>query len=395
MSAAPTRLAALGAITGTELRRIGRDRLALFFILVLPVVVIIVIGATFGSFPSSFTVGVIDLDGSPVSAGLVSGLDDSSALQVTTYQDQGVLERDLRTGRRNAGLIIPPGYGAAVTSGQTAELTLLADPAASATSSVQSAVAGVVDQQGATQAAATFASRVVGGDQAVNLAAAERLGPTLPAVGVETVSVGKAVVSTTNQFSYTAPSNLVLFVFINSLAVGASLVESRRLGVTRRTYAAPVSAGTLVAATGASRLVFALLQAALILLVGRVAFGVEWGNPVGAGLLVVDFALVATGAGLLIGSLARTAEQATAVGIPLAVALAMLGGCMWPLEIVSPAMRAVGHLTPHAWAMDGWVHLVFDGQGVEAIWVDLLVLAGFAAVLLTAATWRLRRVITS
>jgi ABC-2 type transport system permease protein len=68
----------------------------------------------------------------------------------------------------------------------------------------------------------------------------------------------------------------------------------------------------------------------------------------------------------------------------------MLGGCMWPLEIVPPVMRTVGHAVPHAWAMDAWTALALDGEGVGAVTTELLVLAAFALVLGTIAVLRLR-----
>jgi ABC-2 type transport system permease protein len=123
-------------------------------------------------------------------------------------------------------------------------------------------------------------------------------------------------------------------------------------------------------------------------------FGVSWGDPVGAALLVVLFAAVATGVGLLVGATVDDPDQAQAVGVPIAIALGMLGGCMWPLEIVPPVMRTIGHLTPQAWAMDGWIALVFDGDGVGAIVPQLAVLAAFAIVLGLAARWRLLRALT-
>src|SRR5690606_12589463 len=102
-----------------------------------------------------------------------------------------------------------------------------------------------------------------------------------------------------------------------------------------------------------------------------------------------------TGVGLLVGSVVASADQAQSVGAPIAIALGMLGGCMWPLAIVPDAMRAAGHVAPHAWAMDAWIALVFDGEGVDGIVLELAVLAGFALVLGIAATRRLRTALTS
>ncbi len=56
-------------------------------------------------------------------------------------------------------------------------------------------------------------------------------------------------------------------------------------------------------------------------------------------------------------------------------------------------MRTIGHGTPHAWAVDAWTTLLSRGGTVGDIRGDLLVLAGFAAVLLTVSARRLRHVL--
>lgn len=385
---------AAAAITATELRRVTRDRMALFFIIVLPIVVTVLIGVTIGAAPERFRVAVLDLDGSAESTRLVDALRGAPALIVVDADDgRSGIDQGVLVGSLSAGLVIPSGYGDAVRSGGPAVVTLVADPGVGATGIVRSAVTGVVGTQGSTLAAAAFATEAGGGDPSTNLAAAERLRDAVEPVSVRVQAVGREVPER-NSFSYTAPSNLVLFVFINTVTGGGALVESRRLGVTRRMLAAPLRASSIVAGFAASRFVFALLQAVLIVAVARALFGVRWGDPLGAALVIVLFAMVATGAGVLVGAVARTADQTTAIGIPVSIALGMLGGCMWPLEIVGPTMRTVGHLTPHAWAMDAWLDLIWDGEGLGAIWPDLAMLAGFAAALLALATWRLRVALT-
>ena len=63
---------------------------------------------------------------------------------------------------------------------------------------------------------------------------------------------------------------------------------------------------------------------------------------------------------------------------------------MWPLEIVPPFMRTVGHALPHAWAVDAWVALLSRGGDIGDITQELLVLGAFAATLLMISTTRLR-----
>lgn len=67
---------------------------------------------------------------------------------------------------------------------------------------------------------------------------------------------------------------------------------------------------------------------------------------------------------------------------------------MMPLDFYTPTMRAVAHLTPHAWAVDGFAVLVRHDGGLASILPQLGVLLGVAAALLALASWRLRRALT-
>lgn len=56
-------------------------------------------------------------------------------------------------------------------------------------------------------------------------------------------------------------------------------------------------------------------------------------------------------------------------------------------------MRAIGHLTPHAWALDAFVDLMGNRTSASAVLPQVAVLALFSAVLLPLAGFRLRRAI--
>ncbi len=104
-------------------------------------------------------------------------------------------------------------------------------------------------------------------------------------------------------------------------------------------------------------------------------------------------ATVSTCAGLVFGTILATEEQAIPFAVPIGIGMAMLGGCMWPLEVVSPAVRAVGHLTPHAWAMDAFIVLQHGGAGIGSVWRSVVALAAFAVALLAMATRNMRRMV--
>ena len=380
------------AIVGTSLRALARDRLALFFIVLLPVVIILIIGITFGDAGSTrLPVGVVDQGAGPLGREVLADLEASPALDARAYEDPEALGKAVRRGVVAAGVVVPAGYDRALAAGREAQLTFVVDQTRPAPAPVRSAVAAAVAEQAAVLKAARFTAETSGAPFPDALARARRLAGGERPVRVAAATIGGREDALPTGFNYTAPANLVLFVFITSLAGAAALIESRRLGVTRRMLATPTTATTILAGEALARFSLALLQAMIIFLVGWLVFGVDWGDPVAALLLVVSFALVGTGVGMLLGSILNNAEQATSIGPPVGIALGMLGGCMWPLEIVPAPMRTVGHLFPHAWAMDGFIALIARGEGVAGIALQLAVLLGFAVALLALATWRLRR----
>ena len=188
-----------------------------------------------------------------------------------------------------------------------------------------------------------------------------------------------------SPFAYVAPADLVLFLGITVLLLSSGLVESRRLGMMRRLAAAPVLRRSVAAAQIVTSLVVAVGQSVGLLFVGRVIFGVHWGNPFAVGLVLAFLAISYAGASQLIGTRARSEEQAISLAVVLGIVGGMLGGCMYPLDGVGAPIRAVGHLVPQAWAMDAFVKLIFDQAGFVAVLPEVAVLAVFAALLIGLA----------
>jgi len=348
------------AIAGANMRRTVKDRRVAFFALLMPLVIILLVGLLFGGSLRRLPVGVIDERGdSPLRQQLAK----SPALKLKTYHSLSTVRRDVRRGRIMAGIVIPTS-----SAGDTAEpVTLVSQPGRQETVTVRAALASATAALGA------------------------------PSAGIAPVvrhSVhGKIGRKDPSPYSYTSAGNLLLFTFVNSLALSAALVNTRQLGITRRMLATPTSSATVVFGELLGRLGVAAGQAIALLAFGAFVFDVHWGDPRGVIPVVALYVLVSTGAGLLVGTLAKSEEQAISIAIPVGVGLAMLGGCMWPLSIVGPLMRAVGHLTPQAWAMDSFLHLVLAGDTAGSVVPAIVVLAGFAIGLMTVATWRMRQVV--
>jgi ABC-2 type transport system permease protein len=377
-------------VTRVSVRRYVRDRTALLYMLILPVAVILVLGATLRGF-TTFRVGVVDLGAGPAGSQLTRALEGSAALNVRHYATLGAARAGVARGEVSTAVVLPAGMDAALRAGSTVTIDVLAEQTNSTEQAAAAAVTSVVQNQGSRVQAAVFATAQGGGSFDQNLSRATALQQSIGQVSVSSQQVQSRHHVLPEGFSYSAPTMLVLFVFLNALAGGAVIIETRRLGMYERMAAAPVRAVSIVLGEALTYVAVALVQSVLIVSIAAVVFGVSWGNTPAAVLLIAAWAFVGAGAGMLAGTLFRTPEQATSIGPAIGIVLAMLGGCMWPLAMVSSVMRRVGHVTPQAWAVDAWTKLLAQHGTLTSIAADLAALAAFAAALLGLATARLRR----
>jgi linearmycin/streptolysin S transport system permease protein len=380
-------------IATTNLRRTFRVRSNIFFVFIFPMLLILVLGATFGG-SSSPRLGVVTQGSGPLGAALVRQLDRTPHLRVVSVSTPGALLTGVQRGNLEAGLVIPPRYDTAIRAGHTVAVRYLARPDQSS-QQLGETVQGAVAKQAALLGAARFAAtqRSAPGFDA-GLAEAVRIAPRVPPVTVTQTTAGTALFSKTlGQFDEGAWTELLLFLFLIALTGATTLIETRRLGLSQRMLATPTFPGTVIAGETLGKVLIALIQALVIILGSALLFGVNWGQPAGVAAVVILFALVGAGAGIFLGTLFRTEQQAIGVSLLLGLGLGALGGCMIPLEVFSPAMKHVAHITPQAWANDAFAKLVGHGASITGILPQLGVLAAFAVALLALATWRLRRVL--
>jgi ABC-2 type transport system permease protein len=377
------------AIASADGRRLVRDRTALFFILLLPVFIILVIGIALGGNVNRMPTGVVVQSRGALAENLREELVRSSRLRVQEYSTVDALRSAVRHSEIVAGVVIPAGYDAALRDGSPPGVDFVTDPSGQASLAARGPVVAVIDKQVGAAAAARFAAVHAGTSFDESLRTARSLEASGGVSVAVSTATGRAPLPT--GFSYTAPSNLVLFVFITSLASAAVIVNSRRLGITRRMLATPTRPSVVLMGQSVSRFLMAVFQGVFIVALGALLFGIQWGDPLAAGLLILVFALVSTGAALLMGTWARTEDQTSAIGPAIGIGLGMLGGCMWPLVIVPPVMRTIGHGTPQAWAMDGFIALIARNAHVGDVAGKLLALSVFAVLLLGVGAWRLRR----
>jgi len=381
-------------IAATNLRRTFRERSSLFFVFGFPMLLILVLGMAYGG-GFEPRVGLVSGGSGPLAERLASQLSAADGIDIQPVASESELIGKVERGELEAGLAIPAGYDNTVRSATgTARLRYVAR-AGQQGQQVASIVRAVVDEESTRLRTVRFAAAEtrIGFDAAT--AAVAATGRRVPTISLTARTTGDAEFpQALGRFDVGASSQLLLFIFITSMTSASALIETRRLGVSRRMLATPTRASTVVLGEALGRFAVAVVQGGFIMLGSALIFGVRWGDPLAAITLMLSFALVASGAGLLLGALVRTTQQAIAIGLLLGIGAGALGGTMMPLEFFSPTMRSVAHLTPHAWAVEGFADLVRRGAGLADVAPQIGVLLGASAALFGLAAWRLRRSIT-
>jgi len=324
----------------------------------------------------------------PLAQRFVAALEARPGVAVKLYSDEDELRDRVERGDLTAGVVVPPGLQARLEAGEVPQLAFMASGAGA---QYQMLVASALDEVAESLRAARLVASRTGSTLAdaltlVDAAAAEGQGVTVTREWVGGGAFGDDV----QTFDVGAGSQLVLFVFLTGLTSASALIQSRKFGVSRRMLGSPTSAVTIVVGEALGRYVVALFQGAYIMLATRLAFGVDWGDTLGALALLVVFSAVAAGAAMLLGSLFSSDQAAGGVSIMLGLGLAALGGCMVPLEIFGPTMRQVARFVPHSWAVEGYAALLRHGRGLMDVLPNLAVLTLFAVALFALAAWRFR-----
>lgn len=381
------------AIAYSNVKRMLRERSNIFFVFIFPVAIILLIGAQFGGGINP-RLGMVAPEADPLVEEIVAALESTDGIDTERYETREELITSVERGGAQAGVFLPSDLSETAARGEQAEIGFVARPDGTGTQ-LQSVVNAAISEVMMPVGAAQFASAETEASFEESLVVAQGLVSGRSSLDVEVSAVGEALFpETLGQFDLGASSQLVLFVFLTAMTGSAALILSRQLGITQRMLSTPTSIRTIISGESLGRLGQALVQGLYIMLLTLLIFSVNWGDPVGAILILIAFSAVGAGAGMLMGATFSNDQQAAGVGVVLSIGLAALGGCMLPLELFSPTMQTIAHITPHAWALDGFAELVRREGTTLDILPELGVLAAYAAVLLALASWRLRVVIT-
>jgi ABC-type multidrug transport system permease subunit len=180
-------------------------------------------------------------------------------------------------------------------------------------------------------------------------------------------------------FNFSLPGNLVMYLMLDLLAFGGMSVATMRSdGIIRRFMANPVTRNEIIMGKIYGLMLLGAVQIVFLLAVGKFALGVNLGaNLPAVTLTLLIFAWVGSSFGVLVGSLVSAEDRVTGICVLIAVLLAALGGCWWPLEVAPAAFKTIALFTPTGWALQALHRLISFGSGFGAVLIPIAVLAAF------------------
>lgn len=307
---------------------------------------------------------------------------------------RAMLERSWRP----AVLIIPAGFSNEIDSGKQQQVTLLYDPAGDPNAILQ--IEGVVkgaairvslERQvgsGQNQLVSLVAFAPEGVRQSVEAAAQTPVENQQPAISLQKVAPSNyQLASAPDTYQQTIPGYAVMFVFFIATSLVGSIHQERADGTFRRLLSTPISRAELLGGKLLSAMFIGLIQVVFLFIIGAVAFGLGLGNdPLAFALLT----LALVGCAAAIGLAASTTRLAGGgLTAPLIIA-ALLGGSMFPLDLMPAALRTLSYAMPHRWAIQGYQNLIVRGLGLQETLPQIAVLLGFMLVFFLIAVWRFR-----
>ncbi len=375
-----------------DLKLVLTDRAAVMWMFVLPIVFISFFGLVFGGgqqgdpVDAAVRLTVVDEDQGFLARALIEDLQGDRLELVELSPEEAKWASDkIRT------LVVPVGFTESVVAGTKITLRLEKDPE--------------TNQEAALVAQARIlssVSRIIG--RLIEVANDE--GPELDEttfaatwgrrdlVTVESRFAGKSGRSPSG-FAQSIPGNTVLFVMLVALTYGAaSITGERNGGQLRRLVTTPVSRPEIILGKIGGRAAVAMVQVTVLVLAAVAAnrvLGIYIGDHTAAAyVILLGYALCVAPLGVMVGGWFREPDRAANVGVLMTMVMGALGGCMWPLEFVSPTLQNLALIFPTGWAMKALHQVISFGRGLGDVVPELAVLAGFAVVFTAIAARSLR-----
>jgi ABC-2 type transport system permease protein len=364
------------AIIERELRRFRRTPVLIVVTMIFPIVQLIVLGYAFGGRVKHLRVGIVDQDrGVPaVQIRELSNAVGANArtFDVVSYNDQGHALADLRNGRINGVLTIPPEFSRRELTKNDARIALIEDN---------------TDNVVATSLAATLNDLVSAyNDRKVD---SDR---TPDRVSLDVVEIYPYV----PYIQYLLPGTIVLSVFMMVMVGGGIIfIDDKARGLHEGYLVTPITKLELIAGFNLSGAIKAVLSGTVLVTLGSLIAGLpDAYQPL---KLLRVFIVIVMAALALVSMMFLIMVRVSDPLLPRAIfgvlntLLFFPSGAVYPRSAFPAWMRALSSINPFTYAVHALKSLLLKNTGLIPIAGDLLFLALFSLLAMTAATLLFRR----
>ncbi|MDZ7844658.1 MAG: ABC transporter permease [Anaerolineales bacterium] len=397
--------------------QIFRDWKSALFLIAMPLLFTmffgVVLGGAFNSGSNGdprLPVGVIfsdqtDLEENP----LKNFLEGSDTIHPEFLADveEGELMKLVADEEFTAGLLVPAGYQGSLITESPQSLTVIVDrsnpagqTALTALETVSNRYTGAV--RAALLSAEAYQNQVGFEDQearldyiqvGVDLAVKEWQSPPLEVRGeLATGEIEAAETAESLDGFVQASSGMIVqfavFGLINSAMI---LVLERKSRTLQRLLTTPITRAEVIAGHLFAMFVVVLLQETVLVLFGQFVFGVNYlREPSATLVMMLALAFWSASLGLLISAVSRDEEQVVTLSLIAMFLFASLGGAWFPLEVAGETFSRIGHLTPTAWAIDGFQNIILRGQGLSSTLLPAGILIAYGLVFFVLSVRKFR-----
>jgi ABC-2 type transport system permease protein len=353
------------ALFKMDIKKTIREPAALFLIILFPLILTSAFGLAFGSLgagESTYNIAIINSDGSkPWSQALIGTVSSNQLFNIVDYQNNNQSAQNaLVQGQIDAILEIPLNFSESCDSYWN-------DPM-NASNWLNVTVKLYVDSGSmiATQAIPPIIQQIL----LVTLFG-EGAGAVL--TPIQLGSPGLVAASKFSQFDYMVPGLFAFAAIFLTMTVSSTLVEDKAKGLLRRIYVSPTTPSEFMLSHGASNIVFAALQTALIFAISALLGfhpAVGWESYAMVFLCVLIFALCNVGFGLIVASIAKNPGTVAGLAMVFIIPQMFLGTFV-------PVPEAVARFVPSYYVTDATTSLFLRSAPVfsSTILFDLLILS--------------------
>jgi len=358
------------AIIEREMRKFFRSPALLMVSLIFPLVQLIVLGNAFGGKIRDAKLGLVDEDGGTQALKIREAFDsvrtNMRTFEPVYYNDDKKAMQDVRNGKIEGAVIIPPQYSRRVYEQDQPRIALLVDNSDN------------------------FMSAALE-DELTQITSALNNPTVEPRILQQTVLQIVELYPYIEYMKFLLPGSITLAIFMSVMIGGGMLyIDDKARGVHEGYLVTPITKTELVLGLNASSAVKAVMVGLVITVIGSLLAGVGtlFNFSTALGLLVMIIltsVALNTMMFLLVVRVEDPLVPRAIFGI-LNTLLFFPSGAVYPIQAFPWWLRVIAKVDPFTFAVHGFKSLLLKETGFVAIWPDMLYLSLFAAITLSIAT---------